>query len=511
MIQYTFSLPAESDVDVLAYAAKKMIVKVTGGEILKKSLDARDKGDIRYLYTVAFSTDFESAAIARGGKLYEKKDLSLENLTAERKYKGGRPIVVGAGPCGLFAALTLAYLGAKPLLIERGKGVDERVQDTERFFRTGILDPDSNVLFGAGGAGTFSDGKLNTGTNSPYVGTVLTELARSGAPREITYLNKPHVGTDHLRAVVIDLMKRIEELGGEIFFSTTVTDLITDGDRVVGVRTNGGEIKTDRVYLAIGHSSRDTFAMLYAKGVKMVPKTFSMGVRIEHLQENIDRAQYGKKRGILPPADYKAAVDIGERKLYTFCMCPGGTVVNASSETGLLNVNGMSYYARDGKNANSALLVNVTERDFGSHPLAGVEYQRLFEKRAYDLVGSYRAPAQTFGDFLTGRTNGFSDVEPTCLGGVTNADLNAVLPDFVAEGIKRGVPLIGRRIRGFDSPSAVLTGPETRSSCPLRILRDEKGCSSFVGLYPMGEGAGYAGGITSAAADGIRIVLESLD
>ena len=512
MIKFSFSLPAEYEGDPLVEAAKRLKIKTyERGEILKKSLDARDKGDIRYAYTVAFSTDEEKKALRFGGTVWEKPDDSLQKATEGVVYTGARPVVVGEGPCGLFAALTLAYLGAKPILIERGRPIDERTADVETFFATKRLDPDSNVLFGAGGAGTFSDGKLNTGTNSPYVSTVLHELKKSGAPEEIVYLNKPHVGTDRLRDVVKDMERRILSLGGEIRHETKVTEVLTQGDRLVGIRTDKGDIATDRAYFAIGHSARDTFGMLYAKGVVMVPKTFSMGVRIEHLQRSVDVAQYGRERGNLPPADYKAAVEIGDgNRLYTFCMCPGGVVVNASSEEGGVVVNGMSYYARDGKNANAALLVNVSEKDFGTHPLAGVEYQRQWERRAFELTGTFLPPAQTFGDFLTGATNGFAEIAPSCLGGVVNADLNGVLPEAVARGIKIGVPLMGRRIKGFDAPQAVLTGPETRSSCPLRILRDEKGCSSIRGLYPMGEGAGYAGGITSAAADGIRVVLASL-
>jgi len=512
MIKFSFSLPAGFRGDPLVEAAKKLKIKTFDrGEIVKKSLDARDKGDIRYAYTVAFSTSDDLLAVKNGASFCEEKDYSLKKATEGVFFSGARPVVVGEGPCGLFATLTLAYLGARPILFERGKSVDERTADVQCFFATKRLDPDSNVLFGAGGAGTFSDGKLNTGTNSPYVSTVLYELAKSGAPEEIVYLNKPHVGTDKLRDVVKELERRILALGGEIRHGTKVTEVLTQGDRLVGLRTEKGDVETDRAYFAIGHSARDTFEMLYAKGVVMVPKIFSMGVRIEHLQESIDRAQYGGERGILPPADYKTAVEIGEgNRLYTFCMCPGGVVVNASGEEGGVNVNGMSYYARDGKNANAALLVNVSEKDFGTHPLAGVEFQRKWERKAYALTGTFLPPAQTFGDFLTGATNGFSDITPTCLGGVVNADLNGVLPEAVARGIKIGVPLMGRKIKGFDAPQAVLTGPETRSSCPLRILRDDTGCSSIKGLYPMGEGAGYAGGITSAAADGIRVVLASL-
>lgn len=512
MIKVTISVPEDFDGDLTEVAAKKLRVKLKGGAtILKKSLDARNKRDIRYVYTLAAETDFERTALKNGGSVFENEDCSLRALTKGASYKGARPIVVGAGPAGLFAALTLCQIGAPPIIIERGQRIEDRQKTVEIFNGTLALDPESNVLFGEGGAGAFSDGKLNTGVNGPFVRAVLSELADNGAPEEIVYINKPHVGTDRLMTTVRNIREKLKAAGAEFHFGTRVGELLTRGGRVTGVRTDKGDFFADRVYLAVGHSARDTFYMLNAKGVILSPKIFSSGVRIEHLQEEIDFAQYGRARKKLPPADYKAAVRLsGGATLYTFCMCPGGSVINASSEAGGVCVNGMSNYARDGRNANSALLINVTEKECGEGIFAGLEFQRALERRAYEVSGSYRPPAQTFGDFLCGRTGGFSSVTPGVATGAVNCDLNAVLPGFIAEGLREGIPLMGRRIAGFDAGHAVLTGVETRSSSPVRIERDEYGCASVAGLYPLGEGAGYAGGITSAAADGIRGVLASI-
>ncbi|MGN1042519.1 MAG: NAD(P)/FAD-dependent oxidoreductase, partial [Christensenellales bacterium] len=479
--------------------------------VLKKSLDARDKGDIRYSYTVAIETSDIKKAVKNGGTVWEKPDEDIDSFLKGISFHGARPIVVGAGPCGLFAALTLCKAGAKPIIIERGDCVEERRKKVDIFNETLVLDPESNVQFGEGGAGTFSDGKLNTGINSRYVPAVLKTLVDSGAPEEIIYLNKPHVGTDKLGETVINLRKKIISYGGEILFNTKVEDFLVGDGVLKGVRTDKGDFYSDRTYLCIGHSARDTFYKLYAKGVVMAPKIFSMGVRIEHLQTDIDFAQYGRERGKLPPADYKTAVSLsGGNSLYSFCMCPGGSVVNASSEENALCVNGMSNYARDGKNANSALLINVGEKEYGEGVLAGIELQRKTEALAFAATGSYRIPVQTYGGFLSGKTTDFGRVLPSATSGYLMTDLNSFLPTFITEGLKEGIPLIAKKIRGFDSSDAVLSGVEARSSSPVRILRDEKCCSSLKGLYPLGEGAGYAGGIASAAADGIRGVLSSL-
>ena len=510
MIKFSFSVPAYVECDIAAVAVKKLRIKsIKDLVILKKSLDARDKRDIRYVYTVGFITDETKFALRNGATEYEREDLSLYSLVKGIKYTGARPIVVGMGPAGLFAALTLAKMGARPIVIERGKSVEERTADIGVFNKTLVLDPDSNVLFGEGGAGTFSDGKLGTGIGSKYVDTVLYELARHGAPEEITYLSKPHVGTDMLVVALRNIRQTLLDLGSEIHFSTAVKELIIKDGKVDGVRTDKGDFYSDRVYLAIGHSARDTFTMLYGESVDMTSKVFSMGVRIEHLQEDIDFAQYGQQRGILPPADYKSSVDTSVGKLYTFCMCPGGYVINSASEEGGVCTNGMSYYARDGRNANSALLTNVDASDYGEGVLAGMEYQRKIERLAYKLSGSYKPLCQTFADFTEGKITGYGSVAPTVLTGVNNVDLNALLPTKIVTALKEGVPLIGRRIKGFDTGSALLTGPETRSSSPVRILRDDNYSASVKGLFPLGEGAGYAGGITSAAVDGIKGVLSS--
>lgn len=515
MIKLNITLPVaagEEQERIKQAVISKLRVKVDEIRILKKSLDARNKQRLCFIYSVAVSTSQTDRAIKNGGESYEPDRNDLESIIGDKKYVGARPIVIGAGPCGLFAALTLAKLGARPVVLERGDCVEERKKKINTFATEHILDPDSNVQFGEGGAGTFSDGKLNTGINSLYVPTVLHELVKSGAPNEITYLNKPHVGTDKLEETVKGLRRRITEAGGEILFRTKVTDFFIKDNAICGVRTDKGDFFSDRVYLCVGHSARDIFYTLYAKGVVMAPKIFSMGVRIEHLQEDIDYAQYGRGRGeILPPADYKTAVKLSDNNsLYSFCMCPGGTVINAASEEGGLCVNGMSNYARDGKNANSALLINVGEKECGEGVMAGVEQQRLLERLAYRITGGYRAPVQTYGGFLSGKITEIGRVMPSVTTGYSLVDLNAVLPSYIAQGLKEGIPLIAKRIKGFDAPDAVLTGVETRSSSPVRICRDEKCRSSVEGLYPLGEGAGYAGGITSAAADGIRGVMSSL-
>ena len=512
MIKVSFKVPVDDNTDITELAARKLRVKVNGrAEILKKSVDARDKRNLLYAYTVAIETDEISKAIKNGGEEFTLIRESIASLTEDVKYCGARPIVVGTGPCGLFAALTLVRTGAKPIILERGDKVEDRKKSVDTFNKSLKLDCESNILFGEGGAGTFSDGKLNTGVNSPFAKAVLTELYNFGAPEDILYLGRPHVGTDVLEAVVKNIREELQSKGAEFHFRTAVRDIIVENGAIRGVVTDKGAFYSDRVYLAIGHSARDTFEALNGKNVAMTSKIFSMGVRIEHLQETIDVAQYGRKRGNLPTADYKAAVPIsGGNKLYTFCMCPGGTVVNAASEEGGICVNGMSNYARDGINANSALLVNVTERDYGEGIFAGVEFQRKYERLAYKLTKSFKAPCQTYGDFVKGKTGDFSEVLPTVPTGYENCDLNACLPQTVVEALKEGIPLIGRKIRGFDRDSAVLTGVETRSSSPIRILRDENCQSNIAGLYPLGEGAGYAGGITSAAADGIRGVILSL-
>ena len=432
-----------------------------------------------------------------------------------------RPVVVGAGCAGLFAALTLAHAGLEPLLIERGADATRRTRDVERFNRTGKLNESSNIQFGLGGAGTFSDGKLTTGTKNPLHRLILQTFVEAGAPREILWDAKPHIGSDILPTVVTDIVTQIENLGGEVRFGTKMTDIGRTASGAISSITvssadaDGHEheetIATSQLILACGHSARDVFALLSQRGFSLQRKTFAMGVRIEHLQHDIDRAQYGSAAGhpALGAAPYKLVAHTKNgRSLFSFCMCPGGQVVAAASETGGVVTNGASLHARDGANANAALLVNINPQDLpGNDPLAGIDLQRSCERRAFELGGgAYRAPAQLVGDFLAHRpSTGAATVAPTYPRGVTWTEIDPCLPTYVAETLRLGIPALGRKLRGYDSPHAVLTAIESRSSSPVTVVRDAS-CHALGagGLYPCGEGAGYAGGIMSAATDGIR-------
>ena len=426
-----------------------------------------------------------------------------------------RPVIIGMGPAGLFAGLFLARNGYKPIVLERGDDVETRTAKINEFWNGGMLDTESNVQFGEGGAGTFSDGKLTTLINDRRCHTVLEEFVRAGAPEEILYKNKPHIGTDLLKSVVKNIRQEIIENGGEVRFRAKVTDFVIKDGSVEAVIINDKERLNCRVVmLAIGHSARDTFKVLHDRGVKMTQKPFSIGVRIEHPQIIINKSQYGKfaNHEKLGAADYKLAAHFDNgRSAYTFCMCPGGMVIAAASEENMVVTNGMSYHARDMENANSALLVGVNPEDFeSSHPLAGVEFQRKWESLAFVLGGkNYKAPAQKVGDFLKDRpSDAIGDVRPTYNLGVTMTDLRGCLPKYVTDTLKMAIIAFDRKIKGFAYADAIMTGVETRSSSPIRIVRDENFESNIKGLYPIGEGAGYAGGIMSAAIDGLRAAEE---
>ena len=507
-------------------------------ELARRSIDARRKGDVHFVATVrvGLSPEIDERDVVQRSRTrdvvpWEPHALELPVLGCEGLDARMRPVVVGAGCAGLFCALVLAQAGCAPLVVERGDDARRREGLVRAFEQTGALDPECNIQFGMGGAGTFSDGKLTTGTNSPAIPWVIERFVEAGAPRDIAWEAHPHIGSDCLPAVVDRIAARIVELGGEIRTRTRMDEIVMEGGRVSGVRLSAqGEDGAERtelvparyVVLACGHSARDVYATLARQGVELVRKTFAMGVRIEHPQVDVDEAQYGRAAGHpnLTPAEYKLSCHLGDgRGVFTFCMCPGGTVVAAASEPGGVVTNGMSNFARGGVNANAALLANVLPQDLpGDDPLAGVELQRSCERAAFELGGGRCvAPAQLLADFMAGQpsAHGTDAVRPTYPRGVRWGSLDGSLPPYVIEALRAGVPQLARRMACFAMPEAVLTGVETRSSSPVRIPRgDDRQSTQVAGLYPCGEGAGYAGGIMSAATDGIataRAVVERIN
>lgn len=512
-----------SDEEVFNFVVKKFKISndnVNEWHISKKSIDARKKDDVHYSYSIDIDIKNED-------KFLKEKNVSKLKATSIPEIqlnmnKSIKPVIIGAGPAGLFAALTFVQNGYKPIIIEQGQKVEERKVSVDNFINNGILNPNSNVQFGEGGAGTFSDGKLTSGISSPYCKKVLKDFVNFGAPEQILYLTKPHIGTDNLINIIKNMREYIISNGGHFLFNTKFVDFETVNNNVSKIAvlhldSNLIEtIETNVLILAIGHSSRDTFKKIYEKGLLLEPKNFSVGVRIEHLQSEINKAQYGTFTKLnLPSADYKLAYHSPSgRSCYTFCMCPGGVVMPSSSEQNTIVTNGMSYFARDGENANSAVLVNVMPSDFcDNNPLSGIDFQKDLEEKAFILGGSnYFAPVQRFSDFNNNIKSEFiGSVKPSYKPGFTLSNLNDIMTDFVSTTLKEGIKYFDTKLHGFANPDSILTGMETRSSSPVKILRDENLVSNINGIYPCGEGAGYAGGIMSAAVDGIKCAVAAIE
>ena len=511
------NLPLDTDFQNLKPSLEKTLkCKLKEVKLYRKSVDARRKQDVHFCCSVLVSNDNEDKILKfnKNAMPYTEKEYVWQKCD---KIPNNRPVVVGFGPAGMFCALTLARAGLKPLVTERGGSVDERTKAVKDFFSGEKLDPENNVQFGEGGAGTFSDGKLTTGIKNPRAKTVIKVLNQMGAKDNILTDAKPHIGTDILVSVVKNIRKEIISLGGEILFNTRLDDIeIADG-KIVSITANANKIPCDTVVLATGHSARDTYKMILCKGADMVQKPFAVGVRIEHLQTDINKALYGEfhNHKNLSAADYKLATHLENgRGVYTFCMCPGGEVINASSHLGGIAVNGMSNSKRDAENANSAVLVGVEPSDFPSSDiLAGCELQEKIEKAAYS-IGEGAVPINTVGNFVFGKEFKIGRVKPSVKPSYVYADFTKILPQFVCESLKEGIKNFGKKISGFDDCEAILTAPETRSSAPVRILRSDDFQSNLKGIYPCGEGAGYAGGIVSAAVDGMTVaekIIENLN
>ena len=510
-LKLPLTAPEEQAVELALSLCRLRREQVTLARVYKRSLDARKQHEMRFVYSVQLSLPQGEEALAKG--LHSPKVRYQPPLPEMEPPKLAPlphpPIVVGFGPAGMFCAYQLARAGLRPLVLERGGSLDRRGPAVEAYWRTGRLDPSANVQFGEGGAGAFSDGKLTTRIQDPRCHWVLEQLAALGAPKEILTKAKPHIGTDLLRQVVKNLRQEILRLGGEVRFDTQVDRLLLGQGRVQGVVAGGEEIPSDFVVLALGHSARDTFRTLLGQGVTLLPKPFSVGVRIEHPQSLIDRGLYGDYAGhpALPVGEYQLSWRQGERGVYTFCMCPGGYVVPSASQPDTVVTNGMSYHARSGTNANAGLVVSVSQADYGSHPLDGMAFQQRLEQAAFAMGGGTgAAPGVTVGRFLQHKTGlDLNRVQPTYALGVTPGDLDQLFPPVIPAMLREGIARMGKKLPGFDAPDSVLTAPETRTSSPVRIPRGESGMAEgLYGLFPCGEGAGYAGGILSAAVDGVR-------
>lgn len=476
-------------------------------KIVRQAVDARKKNNVLYDYQVVVTLpDHYKNLLKESGCSEYTPDAKLiyPEWTDEL-----RPVIVGFGPSGMFAALYLARCKARPIILERGGRIEDRRRSVQEFLQNKILNPNSNVQFGEGGAGTFSDGKLNTNVHSEYNNFVLNEFYKHGACEDVTYMQNPHVGTDYLEKVVRNIRIEIESLGGEFHFDTIFTDFDQVDDHIHVHGQPNINLQTHHLLLGLGHSARDTIKQLHTKGLAMEAKPFSMGVRIEHQQNRINRMQYGDAAKILPPASYKGVIHLKDRSVYTFCMCPGGTVMASTSEPDCIVTNGMSERKRDKANANSALLVNVTPADYMQNsPLDGLDYQERYERMAFEIAGDYRAPGNLVGEFLEGKiAKTYRGVKPSYPHGIVYCDFYRCLPKFVVDSLREAIPLFGKKMRGFDDPEAMMTGIETRSSSPVRIIRDEDRMCNVKGIYPMGEGAGYAGGIMSAAIDGLKTAM----
>ena len=493
--------------NLIAKELKVPVDKIKKITLVSQSIDARKKEDIFYVLSFIVEGDFSANV------LKNKKVIKYEDKTQRMKYSAfnadRRPVIVGFGPAGIFAALYLTRCGAKPIILERGGSMDERVSSVNDFLINKRLNANSNIQFGEGGAGTFSDGKLQTNSNDPLISYILNEFVRYGAPKNIIYEAMPHIGTDNLRHVIKAMRRDMQNRGASFYFNTTLKDIKLEEDGVLAI-TDKESFKTKHLILGLGHSARDTFKMLYSHGIEMEPKSFSMGVRIEHKREFINHMQYGDFDRYLPAASYKSAVHLENgRSLYTFCMCPGGEVMASSSEEGSIVTNGMSYYNRDKDNSNAALLVNIEPNDYykGS-PLDGLDFQAFYEKKAFEVSNDYKAPVNLMKEFIEGNVaKEIRSVFPSYPHGYCLSSFEGILPDYVINTLKDGLVLMDKRLKGFYHPDAVLTGIESRSSCPLRIIRDERGVQKDY-IYPIGEGAGYAGGITTAALDGLKCAMK---